>query len=447
MRPRVENIRTEGLGDSTYIVVHDGLAVVVDPQRDLDRFERVLEDTGSELRLVLETHLHNDYVSGGKSLAEELDAELVLPAGAAPAFRHRPAFHHEDIEAGPIRVRPIHTPGHTPEHMSYLVLIEGEMFGVFSGGSLLVGSAGRTDLLGKERADTLARLQYLSVNRLADLPEDVALYPTHGAGSFCTASGTGELTSTIGDERKTNPVLAYPDEDSFVEGQLEGLVPYPSYYRHMGPTNLTGPPPPPELVTPEIDRGDLEAIEDDVAIVDMRPKAEFSRGHIEESIGIPLRDDFGVWVGWVVPYQAPLVLVANDDQSVDEARRQLLRIGFDDVRGVILNLSEWKGDLLSYRAIDKQGFAEAVEDGKQILDVRAPDEWKTGTIEGSILQYAPDVTREPSEDLEPDREVYIACGTGYRATITASFLEKRDFDPVVLIDGGVTEVLSALSNR
>ena len=446
MSARVENIRTEGLGDSTYVVIHDGLALVVDPQRDLDRFERVLDDTGSELRLVLETHLHNDYVSGGKSLAEELGAELVLPAGAAPTFRHRPAFHHEEIEAGPITVRPIHTPGHTPEHMSYLVLVEDEMLGVFSGGSLLVGSAGRTDLLGRERAETLARLQYLSVNRLAELPEYVALYPTHGAGSFCTASGTGELTSTIGDERKTNPVLAYSDQDSFVDGQLEGLVPYPSYYRHMGPTNLTGPPPPPELVTPGIDRGDLEALEDDVAIVDIRPKEEYSRGHIEGSVGIPLRDDFGVWVGWVLPYQAPLVLVANGDQSVEEARRQLLRIGFDDVRGVILDLSDWEGDLLSFRTIDTSTFAEAVENGKQILDVRAPDEWETGTIRDSILQYAPDVAQKPSEDLDAEREVYVACGTGYRATIAASFLEKRNFDPVVLVDGGVTEVLRTLSD-
>ena len=447
MSSRVENIRTEGLGDSTYVVIYDGLALVVDPQRDLDRFERVLDETNSDLRLVLETHLHNDYVSGGKSLAEELDAELVLPAGAAPAFRHRPAFHHEDIQAGPMTVRPIHTPGHTPEHMSYLVIIEEEILGVFSGGSLLVGSAGRTDLLGRDRAETLARMQYLSVHRLAELPEDVGLYPTHGAGSFCTASGTGELTSTIGDERKTNPVLAYPDQDAFVEGQLKSLVPYPSYYRHMGPTNLMGPPPPPELATPDIDRSDLEAFEDDVAVVDIRPATEFSRAHLADSLGVPLRDDFGVWVGWVLPYQTPLVLVANRDQSLDEARRQLLRIGFDDVRGVIKDLSEWEGDLLSYRTIDTSAFATAVGDGKQILDVRAPDEWETGTIDHSILQYTPDLAQEPSEELDSDREVYVACGTGYRATIAASFLEKRDFDPVVLVDAGVTEVLNALSNR
>lgn len=444
---RIDNVRTEGLGDSTYVIAHDGLAVVVDPQRDFDRFENILDDTGSELRLVLETHIHNDYVSGGKPLAERLDAELVLPAGAAPAFRHTPAFHHEDIVAGAIKVRPIHTPGHTPEHMSYLLLVDDELLAVFSGGSLLVGSAGRTDLLGRDRAETLTRLQYLSVNRLAGLPEQVGLYPTHGAGSFCTASGTGELTSTIGHERKTNPTLSHSDEDSFVKAQLEGLVPYPSYYRHMGPTNLMGPPPPPDLAIPEIDRSGLDALDRDVAVIDMRPEKEFARGHIRGSIGVPLRDDFGVWVGWVLPYQTPLALVANPDQMLEEARRQLLRIGFDDIRGVILDLSGWDGGLASFRTVDTAEFARAVEEGNQVLDARAPDEWETGAIDGSVLQYTPDVTRDPSDELDRERAVYIACGTGYRATIAASFLEKEEFDPVVLVDSGVTEVLKALSNR
>ena len=230
----IRAIRTEGLGDSTYVLVHDGAAIVVDPQRDVDRFESILNETGAELRFVLETHLHNDYVSGGRDLAQRLGGELVLPSGAAPVFRHRPAFHHEDLNGGPVAIRPIHTPGHTPEHMSYLVVLDGKPTGVFSGGSLLVGSAGRTDLLGEDRADTLARLQYISVNRLAALPDEVGLYPTHGGGSFCTTSAAGKHTSSIGDEKKANPVLAHPDEDSFVNAQLTGLVPYPSYYRYMG---------------------------------------------------------------------------------------------------------------------------------------------------------------------------------------------------------------------
>lgn len=444
---RIETIRTEGLGDSTYVLTHDGIAVVVDPQRDIDRFENVLNDTGAELRFVLETHLHNDYLSGGRHLARALDGELVLPSGAAPAFRHRPAFHHEDLDGGSLTVRPIHTPGHTPEHMSYVIVVEGEMVAVFSGGSLLVGSAGRADLLGIERADTLARLQFGSVNRLSRLPNDVGLYPTHGAGSFCTASGTGELTSTVGAEKKTNPVLAIVDEDKFVEDQLTGLVPYPSYYRHMGPANLMGPPPAPDLTTPEVDESAVRSLDDDVVVVDMRPMTSFAAGHIPGSIGIPLRDDFGVWVGWVLPYNAPLVLVGDPEQDVLEARRQLLRIGFDDIRGIVRGLERWQGELRSHRIVDIEQFAAAVDKGAQILDARAPDEWSEGTITDTILQYAPDVAQGASPSLDEEQEVFVACGTGHRATIAASFLEKEEFDPVVLLGAGVTEVLGALSKR
>lgn len=442
---RIDTIRTEGLGDSSYVMTHEGVAIVVDPQRDIDRFEGAVDLTGATPRYVLETHLHNDYLSGGKSLASSIDAELVMPSAAAPAFRHVPAFHNEEIDVGGFTIRPIHTPGHTPEHMSYLVLLEGEPVVLFSGGSLLVGSAGRADLLGYERAETLARLQYRSVRLLAELPDQVSLYPTHGAGSFCTASGAGELASTIGVERDTNPVLDYPDEDSFVKFQLGGLVPYPSYYRYMGQANLMGPPPAPDLATPTIDRDTLDSIEDEVAIVDLRSKADFAAGHISGSIGIPLRDDFGVWAGWVIPYQAPLVLSAGPDQDVEEARRQLLRIGLDDVRGVIRDLTPWSGELRSYRTTTVTEFARRVRDDAQILDTRAPNEWETGIIEGSILQYTPDVATEPHEDLDPGREVYVACGTGHRATIAASFLEIEQFDPVVLAEAGVTEVMRELS--
>ena len=161
----VRVIQTPGLGDATYVMAHEGVGVVVDPQRDTDRFESVLGEMGVDLRFVLETHLHNDYISGGRHLARAASAELILPAGAAPVFQHRAAYHHEDLDGGPFAVRPIHTPGHTPEHTSYAIYVDGVPVAVFSGGSLLVGSAGRSDLLGLDRADSLARLQYRSVNR------------------------------------------------------------------------------------------------------------------------------------------------------------------------------------------------------------------------------------------------------------------------------------------
>ena len=439
MTPTVHGVRTEGLGDTTYVLTFDGLAIVVDPQRDIDRFEKVLGASGAVLRLVLETHVHNDYVSGGRDLSRKTGAELVMPAAAAPVFRHRPAFHYEDIDLGDIVVRPIHTPGHTPEHTSYLVVVDGVESILFSGGSLLVGSAGRSDLLGVDRADTLARLQYGSVNRLARLPDPVELYPTHGAGSFCTTTGAGSLSSTIGAERVSNPVLAYEDGDEFVDGQLSALVPYPSYYAQMGPINLAGRDAP-ALDVPELDR-----IPDGVTVVDARPQKDYAAGHLPDSLGVELRDSFGTWVGWITEHNTPIVLVMNEDQDVGEAVRQLVRIGYDDIRGVVrpsaLDLTE------SYQLVDLPSFGEAAAEGAQILDVRAPNEWSQGVIEGSVLGYVPDVAATTPPGLEADSPVWLICETGFRAGIAASILQNRGFDPVVLIEKGATDVLAATSKH
>ena len=434
----IEMVRTEGLGDSTYILIHDDIAIVVDPQRDIDRFEQILEETGTELRMVIETHLHNDYVSGGLDLSRKTGAELVMPAGAAPVFRHRPAFHHEEIDLGSLVVRPIHTPGHTPEHTSYLIVVDEIEEAVFSGGSLLVGSAGRTDLLGIERADSLARLQYSSVKRLADLPEEVGLYPTHGAGSFCTTTGAGATVSTIGVERQSNPVLAYEDEDSFVKGQLANLVPYPTYYKHMGPLNLTGLPQP-DLSVPLLDE-----IPGDVTVIDARPRHRFAEGHLPGVLGIELRDSFGTWVGWLTNHNTPLVLIMDEDQDAQEAIRQLVRIGYDDLRGVARNPVE---GLVSIRTVEPVQYAEAAYAGAQLLDVRAPNEWETGIVEGSTLSYLPDLAETTPPGLDGSSPVWIACASGYRAMIAAGILQDRGFEPVVLGTGGATDVLEETSKQ
>lgn len=433
----VETIRTEGLGDSTYVVVHDGVALVIDPQRDIDRFEKVLAGSGAELRLVLETHLHNDYISGGRDLARRLGAELVMPAAAAPAFRHTPAFHHEDIDLGPLIVRPIHTPGHTPEHTSYLLLVDGEPVAVFTGGSLLVGTAGRTDLLGPERAESLARLQHGSVHRLARLPAGTGLYPTHGAGSFCTTSASGSVISTIGEEVRANPVLAYEDEDAFVEGELSGLVPFPSYYRLMGALNLVG------LPEPTLEAPLLDAVPEGATVVDARPMEQYAGGHLPGAISIELRDSFGTWVGWLIERETPLVLVLEEGQDTEEAMRQVARIGYDEVVGI---LRPGPGHDTRMAVADVEAFTLALENGAQVLDVRAPDEWERGVIPGAVLGYLPDVAMTTPPELDRDRAVWVVCASGLRAMTAASILEDRGFEPVVLMGAGATSVLARTSN-
>lgn len=438
MTTRIEAIRTEGLGDTTYVLIHDGQAVVIDPQRDIDRFERVIDDAHSEARLVIETHLHNDYVSGGRDLATSLDAELLMPAGAAPVFRHSPAFHHEDIDLGVMTIRPIHTPGHTPEHMSYVVLIDGREMAVFSGGSLLVGSAGRCDLLGDDRADSLARLQYRSVHRLASLPGPTELYPTHGAGSFCTTTQAASYSSTIESEIANNPVLAYEDEDSFVKGELSGLVRYPTYYRHMGPINLTG------RDQPDLDVQILDRVPEGTTVIDARPRVDYAKGHLPGSLSIELGDSFGTWVGWLTEFDSPLTLVLNEDQDQDDAIRHLIRIGYDNVRGIVRPNEDFSE---SFRTVDTDAFADAVASGAQVLDVRAQHEWESGTIEGSTLTYLPDLDPRSMGVLDPEEPVWVLCASGYRAVAAASMLHNMGYEPVALSSDGATEVLAATSKR
>ena len=437
--------RTEGLGDTTYLLTSDGVGVVVDPQRDVERFERAIADSGVDLLFVLETHIHNDYISGGRELARRTGARLGLPAAAGAAFDHLPVFHMEDLVTDGLAVRPLHTPGHTPEHVSYMVLVDGEIRAVFSGGSLLVGSAGRSDLLGDARAEQLARLQYLSVRRLATLPDKTELYPTHGEGSFCTASGAGRHTSTIGREKRTNPVLAYRSEEAFVAGQLGGLQPFPGYYAHMGPINLLGPEPWPAEPVRELRWSDQAP---DVNLIDIRPRSEYAAAHVPGSLGLELSAQVAVWAGWLLPYDSPVALVANRDQDVGEVVRQFGRIGFNNVAGVIYGLDGWiaaGGQPASYRTRTPAQLARASDgDRIQVLDVRSPGEWDAVRIRGSRHAYLPDLTEGLPADLDRSRDLWVVCGSGYRATAAARFVEEGGFAPVVVTPGGVSEVLTAM---
>ena len=445
----VRTIRTPGLGDSTYLLVHDGLGIVIDPQRDVERFLEAADQAGARVRYVLETHVHNDYVSGGRELARRAGAELVLPAGAGVAFDHTPGFHLEDLEGDGFVVRPIHTPGHTPEHLSYLVFADGSPIALFSGGSLLVGSAGRPDLLGVERANQLAKAQFHSIKRLATLPDDLGLYPTHGEGSFCAASSAGRTTSTIGLEKQTNPLLAHRTPEAFVQAQLAGLQPYPTYYAFMGRINTLGPEPLAHRTAPELAPADVAALGADVQVVDARPRAAFAAGHVPGSLGVELADDFGTWVGWLLPFDAPIALVLDPGQDLEEAVVQLGRIGFDRVKGVLRGLDGWQAEgrpLASYRTVGADAFAGALADGsaRQILDVRAPAEWEIGSLPGAVHRYVPDLVDGAPASLVTGEPVWVACASGVRATIAAGLLERQGFQPVVLADGGVPDVESRL---
>lgn len=443
---QIDPVRTASLGDTTYLLRHDDLAVVVDPQRDIDRFLDRLDGTAG-ITHVLETHVHNDYISGGRDLARRSGGDLVLPAGSGVGFPFVPAFHHEDIDVGSgLRIRPLHTPGHTPEHISYVVVLDDEPVAVFTGGSLLVGAAGRSDLLGDEFAEQLARLQYGSLLRLAELPDAVGVYPTHGEGSFCTASGAGKFSSTIGEEKASNPLYQLSDAASFAAAQLSALTPYPAYYPHMAPINRSNPTALDRPVVPVIEADRLAELIDEAAVLDGRSRFDFAAGHVPGSIGIELGDSFAPWAGWLVEFNRPVVLVLNPDQDAGEASIELGRIGFTNVLGVMHGVDGWRRSgrpVATFETVTAAQLGQHLADGpdSQVLDVRDPLEWKAGHIEGAVHRYVPDLLKGLGGVVDPAEPVWVVCRTGNRASIAAGLLEGLGVEPIVVATGGVPDLI------
>lgn len=434
---QIESIKTESLGDTSYVLAHGDHGLVIDPQRDVRRFLQVIERLEVDITHVIDTHVHNDYLSGTPALARQLGADLVMPAGSGAGFAFVPAFHLEELKGGgSIAIRPIHTPGHTPEHMSYLVLIDGNPTAVFTGGSLLVGSAGRSDLLGDEFADSLARLQYLSVNRLAELSGDVEVLPTHGAGSFCTSSGSvGGGASTIAAEVRSNPVLAYPNADAFVTGELSGLVPYPDYYPFMAPLNRRNPGVLESVSVPIVA---APMIDPDAWVVDVRTRDRYLAGHIPGSLSIEWGSSLAPWAGWLVPFGSPIHLVVDSLQDPVWAATELGRIGYE-VSGAT---SELEGvDLVAGRAAGVAEAAEAIASGALVVDVRDPLEWAASHAEGTVHRYVPDLRDDiPGSDSD---EVWLVCASGFRAAIASGLVERAGRTPVTVTSGGVSGLLEA----
>ncbi|GFG53201.1 MBL fold metallo-hydrolase [Mycolicibacterium agri] len=433
----VSIIETSGLGDRSYLISRDGIAVVIDPQRDIDRVLTLAESRAARITHVLETHLHNDYVSGGLELSRTVGADYVVPAGDDVGYPRRAAVDGDVIDAGPMRLEVLHTPGHTPHHVSYVLRDDaGAIHGVFTGGSMLFGTTGRTDLISAQDTEALTHAQFHSVRMLADrLPPETPVYPTHGFGSFCSATPASGDASTIGEQRRSNPALT-KDEQSFVDELLAGLSAYPAYYAHMGVINREGPAPvdltPPEPVDPDELRRRIEAGE---WVVDLRNRTAFAAGHLRGTLGFELSDSFVAYFGWLYPWGAPLTLIGDSPEQIADGRRELVRIGVDRLIGAA------SGDIDDMRAGSPLGsyptadFARLAEQRKTatvaVLDVRQRKEYDEAHI--------PEAANIPLHELParladvPAGPIWVHCGSGYRASIAASFLDRAGHD-VVLID-------------
>jgi hydroxyacylglutathione hydrolase len=435
--PEVVMIETPSLGDRSYLA-HDGESgIVVDPQRDTGRVLAAAEAAGVRITHVLETHIHNDYVTGGLALAAETGAEYVVAACEDVSFRRTAIGDGGELAAGRLVIRAVHTPGHTPGHLSYVLREDGGgPVAVFTGGSMLFGAVGRTDLVSPERTEELTRAQYRSVRRLAaELPADTAVYPTHGFGSFCSATPASGQAATIGEQRRANVALG-SDEDTFVKELLAGLTAYPRYYAHMAPLNRRGPgafrPRPPAPASPEELRHRIEAGE---WVVDLRDRRAFAAGHVTGTVSIELGGSFATLLGWTVPWGSPLTLVAATAEQIQQAQVELARIGIDQLAGAAAGPPEALapgGRVSGYRVTGFAGLAaQWGEPGIVVLDVRRPDEWQAGHLAGAVHIPFWELPQRLGE--VPPGEVWVHCAVGLRAAIGASILARAG-RPVVLID-------------
>ena len=433
-------IDTPSLGDRSYLA-HDGqVALVVDPQRDIDRMLSVAEEAGVRITHIMETHLHNDYVTGGLALARETGAAYHVNAADEVAYDRVPVHDGDVIDVSPgLRLRVIATPGHTFTHLSYALESDGEQVGVFSGGSLLFGSTGRPDLLGPDHTQDLIRHQYVSAHRLAaELPDSAQLLPTHGFGSFCSATQSNVRSSTIGQEKHTNPALT-KDERGWVEEVLAGLDVWPAYYVHMGPANAAGPGAPdlsePEPADKESLRARLEAGE---WLVDLRNRVAFAAGHMPGTYNFGLDGHFATYLGWLIPWGTPVTLLGDSPAQVAEAQRELMRIGIDPAAAATGRPQDWTDQELGQ--LQRATFTDLAQVRHHrkvaVLDVRRALEYEGSHIEGAINIPLHELLGRL--DDVPAGEVWVHCTSGYRASIGASLLASAG-SQVVAIDDSYDE--------
>ena len=450
---RLQQFVIEGLGHLSTLIADDsaGVAAAVDPRRDVDIYLDAARASGLRITHVVETHLHNDYVSGGRELAAMTGARHVIGAGAELRHEHGPVRDGETFDVGSLRFEALDTPGHTPEHVSYAVADRSradEPILLLTGGSLLVGSVGRTDLLGSANAVPFAHLMYRSLHDVILGHEDsVAIYPTHGGGSLCSTDIASTTWSTIGYERRHDPLLAPMEVDAFARALLSGQPTVPRYFARMRPINQAGPrllggvvPAPRPISVAEASA----AVDQGALLIDLRSPAEHSVAHVPGSLSIPAGSSFGTWLGWVVPDpDRPLVLVLGSDDQWDDAIRQALRIGFESVAGYVHGgFAAWAEagrPVEAGSALEAAGLAHLLSNSRAeapvVIDVRQASEYEAGHVPGALAIGAGDLS-DRLDSLPRDRPIATICASGYRASVAASLLRAAGFSQVAWVAGG-----------
>lgn len=429
----IEVFPAPDLGNASFVVADPdrGVGLVVDPYRDVDGYLARADALGVKLTHALDTHLHNDFVSGRRELAAEAGTAVGdLDPG-------------QEVALGANTLRALHTPGHTPDHKSYLLLEGDRPRALFSGGAVMIGAIARTDLFGPHLATQLAleALRTLQV-RLRGLPDDVAVFPTHGGGSFCGTGGGSGHETTLGRERATNPFFLTTEVMPFLARVLDQER-YPAYYRDMAAVNLEGaallgrhPAAPAMLSAPEVER----LMGQGAAVIDLRRGRAYDRGHIPGSYHVGLDGPFSAWVGWLIPRGRPIVLTGGSEAQHRDAQKQLYRIGFDSVVGQLDGgMDAWQSSgraLSAFETVDVEDMAEWILSAEPmtVVDARDEHEWAAGHVPGAVHIYVPDVPHR-ADEIPTEAPVAVHCASGYRAGIAASLLEQAGLKRIIHVNG------------
>ncbi len=435
------------LAHASYMMGSDGVAAVVDPQRDVDLYLEEADKNGLTIEHVIETHLHADFVSGHRELAARTGAKIYLGARAGATFPHVPVKDGDEISFGRCRLRILETPGHTVESITILVADldrAPEPFAALTGECLFIGDVGRPDLSAGKTPQELAGMLYDSLfGKLLALPDSVEVYPAHGAGSLCGRQMRPERVSTIGKERISNYALRASSKEEFVRLITAELPERPGYFAADVEINRTGAAALTELaLLAELDCEQLLARQQDGAVVlDTRPAAEFGAAHVPGAVNIPLAGQYASWAATLLGLDRTLVLVAEDLQRVEESRTRLARVGIEKVAGYLRDgMAAWARANLPVDEIPQvtvQDLSHALRNGSgvQVLDVRRPPEWDGGHIDGALLRP---LHRLPGDTAGLDRErpVAVHCKSGCRSTIAGSLLQRTGFNNVMNVIGG-----------
>jgi hydroxyacylglutathione hydrolase len=454
----LERFYDDGLAQASYLVAcqESGTAVIVDPNRDIAQYIDAVERRSLRLEYVTETHIHADFVSGARNLARETGAKLLLSGEGGPGWLYgfaasdgaRILEHGDRFDVGQVHFDVRHTPGHTPEHLSFVVtdrLASERPVGMFSGDFIFVGDVGRPDLL--ERAanvpgtmDALARQLFRSLRATSDLPDFLQLWPGHGEGSACGKALGAMPSSTLGYERLVNWAFQIADENVFMHEVLSGQPEPPRYFARMKSTNRDGPTPAPmpnEL--PELDLAGFErAKEEGASLIDVRATADFAAGHIPSTLNIPVGTSFATWAGSLLPFERDIVLLADTPDRIERARRLLMLVGHDRVvaRGGRALRDEWQR---SYGALARVKLIESTElltDGARVvIDVRGQPEWDAGHMPRARHLFLGDLV-ELARDIPHDTPIAVHCQGGTRSAIAASVLQAQGFTDVANVTGG-----------